>query len=188
MGRPPRTARRVRCGRPGSADGTSCAAAESARSLAPTPAGPFRPPSAAPHGDPNQERSRVFFVGWASAHRGAGHRWAEAHPIKTIKRCEASAASAAGMPRSALLRGPPRPRRGRGGKSPQGRAQVAREFAVRPGMACQRTSAAPSRRRRAGARRPRPRGCPSLWLLSLGQARESDSLAREGERSTQGCG
>ena len=24
------------------------------------------------------------------------------------------------------------------------------------------------------ARRPRPRGCPSLWLLSLGQARESD--------------
>ena len=31
-----------------------------------------------------------------------------------------------------------------------------------------------------------PRGCPSLWLLSLGQARESDSLARDGERKSTG--
>ena len=36
------------------------------------------------------------------------------------------------------------------------------------------------------ARRPRSRGCPSLWLLSLGQARESDSLAMDGERKCTG--
>jgi len=40
---------------------------------------------------------------------------------------------------------PSRLRRGRGGKSPQGRAHDARSFAVRPRMACQRTSGASSR-------------------------------------------
>jgi len=110
VGRPP-LSRRVRYGRPGSADSTSCAAAESARSLAPTPAGPFRPPFAAPHGDPGSKAKRPP-IGWALAHRGGAHRWAEAHPINH------GFASAAG--RRALLssRGPPRPRRGREGKSP----------------------------------------------------------------------
>jgi len=75
MGRPP-LSRRVRYGRPGSADGTSCAAAESARSLAPTPAGPFRPPSAAPHGDPGSRAKQSAFIGWASAHCCAPPRWA----------------------------------------------------------------------------------------------------------------
>jgi hypothetical protein len=46
-----------------------------------------------------------------------------------------------------ISRGPPRARRGREGKSPQGHAQDARAFAVRPWMACQRTSAAASRSR-----------------------------------------
>jgi len=46
----------------------------------------------------------------------------------------------------------------------------------------------PERTRAVGGlhRRPRPRGCPSLWLLSLGQARESDSLAMDGERKDTG--
>ena len=92
-----------------------------------------------------------------------------------------------GPPYLLLFRGPPWARRGRGGKSPQGRPQDAGQFAVRPWMACQRTSAASSRSRPASSGRPRPRGCPSLWLLSLGQARESDSLAGC-ERNTQGCG
>ena len=61
--------------------------------------------------------------------------------------------------RALLLPGPSRPRRGRVGNSPKGRAHDARAFAVRPLMACQRTSGAASRRRRADARRPRPRGC-----------------------------
>jgi len=42
-------------------------AAESARSLAPTPAGPFRPPSAAPHGDPESraKQSSFYRVGFS---------------------------------------------------------------------------------------------------------------------------
>jgi hypothetical protein len=67
--------------------------------------------------------------------------------------CVASAARTAALCSSRV---PSRPRRGRGGKSPQGRAHDARAFAVSTGMCCQRTSVASSRSRRAGARRPRP--------------------------------
>ena len=58
--------------------------------------------------------------------------------------------------RALLLPGPSRPRRGRGGKSPKGRAHDARAFAVGTRTCRQRTSGASSRSRRAGARRPRP--------------------------------
>ena len=34
------------------------------------PFGPFRPPSAAPHGAQDQEHSDAAFIGWALAHRG----------------------------------------------------------------------------------------------------------------------
>jgi hypothetical protein len=84
-----------------------------------------------------------------------------------------------------LLPGPSRPRRGRGGNSPKGRAHDARAFAVRPRMACQRTSVAPSRSRRL-LRRPRPRGCPLLAYF-LWASRESRSLARMASEASQGC-
>jgi len=75
--------------------------------------------------------------------------------------------------RALLLPGPSRPRRGRAGKSPKGRAHEARAFAVRPGMACQRTSGASSRSRLGTMpKRPRPRGCLSLGYFSLGKQRE----------------
>ena len=51
--------------------------------------------------------------------------------------------------RALLLPGPSRPRRGRVGKSPKGRAHDARAFAVGTRMCRQRTSAAASRSRRA---------------------------------------
>jgi hypothetical protein len=80
--------------------------------------------------------------------------------------------------------GPSRPRRGRGGKSPQGRAHDARAFAVRPGMACQRTSVAPSRSRRLH-RRPRPRGSP-LFGYFLWRDRESNSSAWTADEAAHG--
>jgi hypothetical protein len=79
--------------------------------------------------------------------------------------------------------GPSRPRRGRGGQSPQGRAHEARAFAVRPGRACQRTSVAPLRSRRLH-RRPRSRGSP-LFGYFLWRNRESDPLA--GRRAEPLC-
>jgi len=155
----PAAALRVRYGRPGSADGTSCAAAESARSLAPT----LRALSAAlrrPTRGQDQERplppsapspasgGRDSLIGWALAHR----------------------LGSSGSPLGAA-----RTRR----KKPEG---------ARAGCACVRCQARDglSANLRSGLAqsafgRPRPRGCPSLWLLSLGQARESDSLARDGE-------
>jgi len=74
------------------------------------PFGPFRPPFAAPHGDPGSKAKQS--IGWALAHRGGAQRWAKAHPINH------GLGFCGRMPRSALLRGPPRPRRGREGKSP----------------------------------------------------------------------
>jgi len=77
------------------------------------------------------------------------------------------------------FRVPSRPRRGRGGKSPQGRAHDARAFAVGTGTCRQRTFGASSRSH-AGmdARVTAAARVCSLWLLSLAQARESDSSAR----------
>jgi len=81
------------------------------------------------------------------------------------------------------LRGPPRPRRGRGGKSPQGRAQDAREFAVRPWMACQRTSVAPSRSRRARCPATAAAGVP-FSLVTFSWASKRKWLARMDARDT----
>ena len=120
----------VRCGRPGSADGTSCAAAESARSLAPT----LRAFSSAlrrPTRGQDQEQERPLPPSAPSPASGGR---------------EALIGWGLGPPALAL-RGPPWARRGRGGKSPQGGRQEAGQFAVRPWMACQRTSAASSRSR-----------------------------------------
>ena len=66
----------------------------------------------------------------------------------------------------------------------QGRAHDARAFAVRPRMACQRTSVAPSRSRRLH-RRPRSRGCPLLAYF-LWASRESRSLARMASEASHG--
>ena len=85
-----------------------------------------------------------------------------------------------------LLLGPSRPRRGRVGNSPKGRAHDARAFAVRPGTACQRASGASSRSRRARCPATAAVRVPSLWLLSLGQARESNPLARTASGKTHG--
>ena len=99
------------------------------------------------------------------------------------------------MTKSVLLR-PGRPRSSSSG-FPLGRGEGAEEKArrgartmrarsLRHRMCRQRTSVAPSRRRWADARRQRPRGCLSLWLLSLGQARESDPFARMANGKTHG--
>ena len=95
-------------------------------------AGLFRPPFAAPQRDPESraKQSAVLCLGFCGQDG-----------------------------RALLLPGPSRPRRGRVGKSPKGRAHDARAFAVGTGMCRQRTSGASSRSRRTGVRRPRPCGC-----------------------------
>src|SRR5581483_10279915 len=62
---PAHCARRASCAsgprqRSGSADCTSCATAESARSLAPTPSGPDRPLPPQCHGSPEEQSARVL--------------------------------------------------------------------------------------------------------------------------------
>ena len=69
----------------------------------------------------------------------------------------------------------------------RGRAQDARESDVSTGMYCQRTPE-PAREvcRAWMPGKPRPRGCPFLWLLSFGQAKESHSAARMADEKTHG--
>ena len=69
-------------------------------------------------------------------------------------------------------------------KSPKGGAQDARQFVARTRMCAQRTPQPPREVAGQDARRPRYSGWPSLWLLSLGHARESNSLARRASEST----
>jgi hypothetical protein len=57
-----------------------------------------------------------------------------------------------------------------------------RNFAVRPGMACLQS---PPGARSTGDPSGRCRGRPSLWLLSLGRARESDLRAGQPPASNQ---
>ena len=83
-----------------------------------------------------------------------------------------------GLPRSAL-QGSLSAAASRRRKSPQGRAQDARAFAVSTRTYCQRTSGAPLRslpgmdaRQTAAAR------VPFSWLLLFGQAKRSNSSAR----------
>ena len=139
-------------------------------------AGLIRPPFAAPHGqrqerEPKQRRWVPAFAGTTKFVAGANLKTLEsrATPLSRLRKrvrvrarwltISLNVASAARTAALCSSRVPSRPRRGRGGKSPQGRAHDARAFAVRPGTACQRTSVASSRSRRAGARRPRSRGC-----------------------------
>ena len=131
---------RVRCGRPGSADGTSMARSGI---------------GAIPRADPSG-----LFVRPPPRHTG----------FKVKGRAKLAALDSSGP----LGRGECAEEKARRGA----RRKRARSLSARDGR--QRTSGAHSRSRRL-LRRPRPRGCPSLWLLSLGQARESDSLAMDGE-------
>jgi hypothetical protein len=61
------------------------------------------------------------------------------------------------------------------------------QFDVSPGMDCRRTSGVTLRSRRAGCPETVASGWPSLWLLSLGHARESDSLAGRRVNTRHGC-
>src|SRR5690348_11272020 len=88
--------------------------------------------------------------------------------------------------RALLLPGPSRPRRGRAGKSPKGRAHDARAFAVGTGTCRQRTSGAASRRRRARCPATAAVWVPFSWLLLFGQAKRSDPLAWMASGKTHG--
>ena len=111
-------------------------------------------------------------------------RATEGPRVKTKARCSALA-SAARTAALWLLPGPSRPRRGRAGQSPKGRAHDARAFAVGTRTCRQRTSGASSRSRRADARRSRPRGCLSLGYFSLGKQREvTRSPGRRADKHT----
>ena len=81
---------------------------------------------------------------------------------------------------------------------PLGRGEGAKEKPVGararcPRVRCRHTDVpsanpvASSRSRRAGARRPRPRGCPFSGLLLFGQAKRSDPAARKADGKTHGC-
>ena len=82
--------------------------------------------------------------------------------------------------------GPSRPRRGRAGKSPKGRAHDARAFAVGTRTCRQRTSGAASRRRRARCPATAAVRVPFSWLLLFGQAKRSDPLAWMASGKTHG--
>jgi hypothetical protein len=61
------------------------------------------------------------------------------------------------------------------------------QFGASPGMDCRRTPGVALRSRRAGCPETAVSGWPSLWLLSLGHARESDSLAGRRVINRHGC-
>ena len=132
-------------------------AAKAARSLA--------PPRAARGPDPSALRRPTRAQ--RQKQRPKQRRWVPAFAgtttlrVSSDSKLEISAlASAARKAALCSYRVPSRPRRGRGGKSPQGRAHDARAFAVGTGTCRQRTSGASSRSRRGRKpRRPRPRGC-----------------------------
>lgn len=65
--------------------------------------------------------------------------------------------------------------------SPKGGRQDVGQFFVRAG-ALSKNPATRSRTWRAGCPEGAPSGCPSLWLLSLGQARESNSVPGRGSK------
>jgi len=82
----------------------------------------------------------------------------------------------------AALRGAPMARRVGGGKAPQGWLAGRRASSTSGQEPCRRTPVAHPRTRRAGCPQGAPSGWPSLWLLSLGQARESDSPSAGGRK------
>jgi hypothetical protein len=133
--------------------------------------GPVRPPFAAAQRvcseEPQQTKS------WVPAFAGT-----------TRSCCSSSLWLSALLCFRSCFPGPSRPRRGREGESPKGRAHDARAFAVRPWMACQRTSVASSRSRRLH-RRPRPCGSP-LFGYFLWRDRESNSSAWTADETAHG--
>src|SRR6476646_3795040 len=94
--------------------------------------------------------------------------------VRFVVRASLSA-SAAGTAALCSSRVPSRPRRAGGGNSPKGRAQDARASDLGTRM-CRERTPEPAREvcRAWMPGKPRPRGCPFLWLLSFGQAKESN--------------
>ena len=143
--------------RPGSADCTSCATAECARSLARTPAGPDRPLPPQGHGAPGRARARA----------------------SCAQKPEQSSFALA----VALDPGPRQPRQGQAGNARRVARRDAREFAN--GQDAHRANPGLTLRTRSVAASAAPGVC-SLWLLSLAQARESDPRVGRA-RKTAGC-
>ena len=73
------------------------------------------------------------------------------------------------------------------GKARRVARKDASQFDVSPGTDCRRTPGVALRSRRAGCPETAVSGWPSLWLLSLGHTRESDSLARRRVKPRHGC-
>ena len=146
-------ARRASCAsgarqRPGSADCTSCATAECARSLARTPAGPDRPLPPQGHGGPGKSQARA----------------------SCAQKQEAKGRSEAAF---ALDSGPRQPRRGQAGTARRVARRDAREFAN--GQEAHRANPGLTLRTAAGSAAP---GVHFFWLLFFVQAKKSDPLAR----------
>jgi hypothetical protein len=164
----------VRYGRPGSADGTSCAAAESARSLAPT----LRAFSSAlrrPTRGPFRSRARPHPPSAPSPASGRRKRSPFSHLREKVLGGRMRAIGVNPSQASLLLFGAPlgaaRARRKKPAGWPAGCRPV--RCQARDGLSANLRSVLAQ----SAFGRPRPRGCPSLWLLSLGQARESDPRA-----------
>ena len=87
--------------------------------------------------------------------------------------------------RALLFPGSPWPCGGSGRKGPAGvGARDRADSAVRPGMACQPNPSA--RSEPLAQRAARRRGCRFLWLLSFGQAKESDRPPWMADENTHG--
>ena len=86
--------------------------------------------------------------------------------------------------------GAPMQRQGDVGIARRVGARDCAQFAVSTWKCCQRTPGVALRSRRAGCPETAASGWPSLWLLSLGHTRESDSLAgrrvKKGRDATRG--
>ncbi|AND67651.1 hypothetical protein ATSB10_01970 [Dyella thiooxydans] len=102
----------------------------------------------------------------------------------TAKRCFAVALALLRSVRwgRAALSGAPMARRVGVGEAPQGGLAWMRASSTSGQEPCRRTPGTHPRTRRAGCPQGAPSGCPSLWLLSLGQARESDSPSAGGRK------
>ena len=120
----------------------------------------------------NAAQMGPLWGGEGAQEKSAGGR-ARCAPVRCVHkgeagRCEMPVASRAAERRSQGWR---RPGFARGAGSVAGKVHSANPVAA-------------SRSRRAGCPETAPPGWPSLWLLSLGHARESDSLARSASESS----
>ena len=119
-----------------------------------------------PHRVESQDESRAL-MGWALAHRS--------HPVGQGPPYESSAASLSIWAPCGAAEG--------GRKGPKGRREGSRRF--RCGTGCAVSGTRPPVANLRAAEAPHP-GCPFSWLLLFGQAKRSDSLARDGERKNTG--